>query len=96
MCYPADVGYFSVDGLDNMLDMLAQVKKTFNAHLHLLGILITKFDIRTTLSVTTREAIREEGLPILSPQFGVRRDSEMEDPRFHVGSRLLRCATMKR
>jgi chromosome partitioning protein len=24
---PADVGYFSVDGLDNMLDMLTQVKK---------------------------------------------------------------------
>jgi len=68
---PADVGYFSVDGLDNMLDMLTQVKKTFNANLNLLGILITKFDIRTTLSVTTREAIREEGLPILEPPIRV-------------------------
>ena len=60
-----------MDGLDNMLDMLAQVRKTFNADLNLLGILITKFDIRTTLSVTTREAIREEGLPILEPPIRV-------------------------
>ncbi len=33
---PVDVGYFSVDGLDNMLDMLTQVRKTFNTDLNLL------------------------------------------------------------
>jgi|SRR5215831_15116315 len=37
----------------------------------LLGILITKFDIRTTLSTTTQEAIREEGLPLLEPPIRV-------------------------
>src|SRR5262249_2931231 len=53
--------------LDNMLDMLTQVRKTFNTELNLLGILITKFDLRTTLSTTTQEAIRDEGLPLLEP-----------------------------
>src|SRR2546427_1636515 len=30
-----------------------------------------KFDIRTTLSLTTQEAIREEGLPLLEPPIRV-------------------------
>lgn len=71
MIIPVDVGYFSVDGLDNMLDMLTQVRKTFNDDLNLLGILITKFDIRTILSITTQEAIRDEGLPLLEPPIRV-------------------------
>ena len=54
-----------------MLDMLTQVRKTFNTELNLLGILITKFDIRTTLSTTTQEAIRDEGLPLLAPPIRV-------------------------
>ena len=64
---PVDVGYFSVDGLENMLEIVAQVQKAYNADLRLLGILVTKFDARTTLSGNTLEAIREEGLPLLEP-----------------------------
>jgi chromosome partitioning protein len=41
---PVAVGYFSIDGLDNMLDLLAQVQKAFNPDLRLLGILVTKYD----------------------------------------------------
>jgi cellulose biosynthesis protein BcsQ len=49
------------------LGRLSEVRTNLN----LLGILITKFDIRTTLSLTTQEAIREEGLPLLEPPIRV-------------------------
>jgi chromosome partitioning protein len=68
---PVDVGYFSVDGLANMLDLLEQVRKSFNPDLALLGILVTKYDSRTTLSQNTLEALRAEGLPVLSPPIRV-------------------------
>ena len=64
---PVDVGYFSVDGLANMLDLLEQVRKALNPELALLGILVTKYDTRTTLSQNTLEALRAEGLPVLTP-----------------------------
>jgi chromosome partitioning protein len=64
---PVDVGYFSVDGLANMLDLLEQVRKALNPDLVLLGILVTKYDTRTTLSQNTLEALRAEGLPVLTP-----------------------------
>ena len=68
---PVDVGYFSIDGLDNMLDLLAQVQKAFNPDLRLLGILVTKYDARTTLSRNTLASIREENLPLLAPPIRV-------------------------
>jgi chromosome partitioning protein len=68
---PVDVGYFSIDGLDNMLDLLAQVQKAFNPDLRLLGILVTKYDARTTLSSNTVASIQEEHLPLLSPPIRV-------------------------
>ena len=68
---PVDVGYFSIDGLDNMLDLLAQVQKAFNPDLRLLGILVTKYDARTTLSSNTLASIQEEHLPLLAPPIRV-------------------------
>jgi chromosome partitioning protein len=68
---PVDVGYFSIDGLDNMLDLLAQVQKAFNPDLRLLGILVTKYDARTTLSSNTLTSIQEENLPLLVPPIRV-------------------------
>jgi chromosome partitioning protein len=68
---PVDVGYFALDGLDNMLDLLAQVQKAFNPDLRLLGILVTKYDARTTLSRNTLASIREENLPLLAPPIRV-------------------------
>jgi chromosome partitioning protein len=68
---PVDVGYFSIDGLDNMLDLLAQVQKAFNPDLRLLGILVTKYDARTTLSSNTLASIQEENLPLLAPPIRV-------------------------
>lgn len=68
---PVDVGYFSVDGLDHMCDVIAQVQRSFNEQLNLLGVLVTKYDSRTTLSADTIEAIRSEGLPLLEPAIRV-------------------------
>jgi chromosome partitioning protein len=64
---PVDVGYFSIDGLENMLDMVAKVQSVYNADLHLFGILVTKYDARTTLARSTQQVIRDRGLPLLEP-----------------------------
>jgi chromosome partitioning protein len=64
---PVDVGYFSIDGLENMLDVIEQVRNVYNADLNLFGVLITKFDSRTSLARSTQEVIRNQGLPLLEP-----------------------------
>jgi len=64
---PVDVGYFSVDGLENMLEIVERIKHSHNPSLNLFGILVTKFDARTTLAQTTIETIRKAGLPLLEP-----------------------------
>ncbi|ETX03517.1 MAG: hypothetical protein ETSY1_46945 (plasmid) [Candidatus Entotheonella factor] len=68
---PVDVGYFSIDGLDNMLDLIEQVQHAYSDQLNLLGILVTKFDSRTTLSNDTLAAIRGQKLPLISPPIRV-------------------------
>ncbi len=64
---PIDLGYFSLDGLDNMLDVIDQVRSVYNPNLNLFGILLTKYDSRTTLARSTQEVIRSRGLPLLEP-----------------------------
>jgi chromosome partitioning protein len=59
---PVDVGYFSVDGLENMLEIVERIKHSHNPSLNLFGILVTKFDARTTLAQTTIETIRKAGV----------------------------------
>src|SRR5712691_9242586 len=54
---PVDVGYFSIDGLKNMLDII----------LHVFGILVKKYDVRPILARSTQEVIRSQGLPLLEP-----------------------------
>jgi len=46
---PVDVGYFSVDGLENMLEIVERIKHSHNPSLNLFGILVTKFDARGKL-----------------------------------------------
>ena len=64
---PVDVGYFSVDGLENMLEVIDRIRQSHNPTLNLFGILVTKFDARTTLAQSTIETIRKAGLPLLDP-----------------------------
>ncbi len=68
---PVDVGYFSIDGLDNMLALIEQVQNAYNEHLNLLGILVTKFDARTTLSNDTLNGISAQKLPLMQPPIRV-------------------------
>lgn len=64
---PVDVGYFAIDGLENMLNVIEQVRIVSNPNLSLFGILITKFDSRTNLARSTQQVIRSQGLPLLEP-----------------------------
>src|SRR5262249_48225507 len=41
---PIDLGYFSLDGLENMLDIIEQVRSVYNSNLNLFGIILTKYD----------------------------------------------------
>jgi chromosome partitioning protein len=68
---PVDVGFFSVDGLARMLNILEQIQKAYNPALRLAGILATKFDSRTTLSEQTIDTIRTQGLPLFQTKIRI-------------------------
>ena len=56
---PVDVGYFSLQGIRQLLEEIASVRQVFNPTLDKKKILLTKFDSRTTLSAQVREILRE-------------------------------------
>ena len=56
---PVDVGYFSLQGIRQLLEEIASVREVFNPTLDKKKILLTKFDSRTTLSGQVREILRE-------------------------------------
>jgi chromosome partitioning protein len=56
---PVDVGYFSLQGIRQLLEETASVREVFNPTLEIKRILLTKFDSRTTLSGQVREILRE-------------------------------------
>ena len=64
---PVDVGYFATQGLQNMLDMMDQIRATYNPDLRLLGVLLTKYDARTMLARDMLATITDAELPVLHP-----------------------------
>lgn len=60
---PVDVGFFSIDGLSRMITVIDQVKEDSNPKLSLSGVLLNKYDTRTTLSAQCEEAITSQGIP---------------------------------
>jgi chromosome partitioning protein len=56
---PVDVGYFSLQGIRQLLEEVASVRQVFNPTLEAKKILLTKFDSRTTLSEQVREILHE-------------------------------------
>ena len=56
---PVDVGYFSLQGIRQLLEEIGSVRQVFNPTLDMKRILLTKFDSRTTLSAQVREILRE-------------------------------------
>jgi chromosome partitioning protein len=56
---PVDVGYFSLEGMRQLLDDIARVRQGLPLTLETKHILLTKFDARTTLSAHVRAILRE-------------------------------------
>src|SRR5713101_9124957 len=56
---PVDVGYFSLEGMRQLLDAIARLRQEVPLTLATPHILLTKFDARTTLSAHVRAILRE-------------------------------------
>jgi len=52
---PIQCEYFALEGLTDLFDTLARIRRTFNPNLSVQGIVLTMFDERTNLSVQVRE-----------------------------------------
>lgn len=68
---PVDVGFFSVDGLSRMTTVIDQVRDESNPRLKLAGVLLNKYDSRTTLSSQCVEAIRAQKLQMFDSSIRV-------------------------
>jgi chromosome partitioning protein len=55
---PVDVGYFSLQGIRQLLEEIGKVREHFNPDLQIAGILLTKFDSRTTFSHQVEKTLR--------------------------------------
>ena len=56
---PVDVGYFSLEGMRQLLDAIARLRQEVPLTLAAPHILLTKYDVRTTLSAHVRALLRE-------------------------------------
>jgi chromosome partitioning protein len=56
---PVDVGYFSLQGIRQLLEEIQKVRSHFNPDLQIGGILLTKFDSRTSLSKQVEGVLRK-------------------------------------
>src|SRR5512136_1691166 len=52
---PIQCEYFALEGLTDLFDTVARIRRSFNPDLSVLGILLTMFDERTNLSMQVRE-----------------------------------------
>ena len=55
---PVDVGYFSLQGIRQLLEEIVKVREHFNPDLQITGILLTKFDSRTSFSAQVEKTLR--------------------------------------
>jgi chromosome partitioning protein len=56
---PVDVGYFSLQGIRQLLEEIEKIREHFNPKLRISGILLTKFDSRTSLSKQVEQTLRK-------------------------------------
>jgi chromosome partitioning protein len=52
---PIQCEYFALEGLTDLFDTVARIRRTFNPNLSIQGIILTMFDERTNLSTQVRE-----------------------------------------
>jgi chromosome partitioning protein len=55
---PVDTGFFSLQGIRQLHEEINTIREKFNPDLRISGILLTKFDSRTTLSPQVEEVLR--------------------------------------
>jgi chromosome partitioning protein len=55
---PIQCEYFALEGISELLDTVARVRRSYNPELTIQGILLTMFDERTNLSAQVRDDIR--------------------------------------
>jgi chromosome partitioning protein len=55
---PIDVGFFSLQGIRQLLEEIERIKEHINHDLSIMGILLTKFDVRTSLSKQVETTLR--------------------------------------
>ncbi len=58
MLIPVDVGYFSLQGIRQLIEEIVKVREHFNPDLQITGILLTKFDSRTSFSAQVEKTLR--------------------------------------
>ena len=56
---PIQCEYYALEGLSDLFDTLARIRRTFNASLAVQGILLTMFDERTNLSLQVRDELKK-------------------------------------
>ncbi len=54
---PVQTEYYAMEGLSQLLSVVQEVKKSLNPHLNLLGVVLTMYDSRTSLSDQVKEEI---------------------------------------
>jgi hypothetical protein len=52
-----------------MMEIIEEIKETYNPELRMTGVLLTKYDNRTTLSSDTLDSIEEQRLPLFRTKF---------------------------
>jgi chromosome partitioning protein len=68
---PCDIGFFSIAGLARMMEIIAEIRETYNPALRVAGVLLTKFDTRTTLSSNALESIQGQQLPLFKTKIRI-------------------------
>jgi chromosome partitioning protein len=56
---PVDVGFFSLQGIRQLLEEIEEIRQHYNSELSVTGIILTKYDARTSLSQQVQELLRK-------------------------------------
>lgn len=56
---PLQAEYYALEGLSHLLESIIRIKDSFNARLDLLGVVLTMYDKRSTLSLQVEQDVRQ-------------------------------------